>query len=50
MIYDIIVIGAGPAGMTAAIKAKESCKDAKILVIDRNKKPGKKLYATGNGK
>lgn len=50
MIYDIIVIGAGPAGMTAAIKAKKSCKDAKILVIDRNKKPGKKLYATGNGK
>lgn len=48
--YDIIVIGAGPAGMTAAIKAKEACKDARILVIDRNKKPGKKLYATGNGK
>ena len=50
MVYDIIVIGAGPAGMTAAIKAKESCKDAKVLVIDRNKKPGKKIYATGNGK
>lgn len=50
MRYDTIVIGGGPAGMTAAIKAKETCEQAKILIIDRNKKLGKKLYATGNGK
>lgn len=48
--YDIIIIGGGPAGMTAAIKAKEACMDAEVLIIDRNKKIGKKLYATGNGK
>ena len=36
--------------MTAAIKAKETCEKAKVLIIDRNKKLGKKLYATGNGR
>ncbi len=50
MIYDAIIVGGGPAGMTAAIKIKETCRSAKVLIVDRNKKLGKKLYATGNGK
>lgn len=52
MIYDIIIIGGGPAGMTAAISAYKKLhhKNAKILLIEKNKKLGKKLYATGNGK
>lgn len=46
--YDIIVIGAGAAGLTAAITAAK--RNKKILVIDKNKKCGAKLYATGNGR
>lgn len=36
--------------MTAAIKAKETAPSASVKLIDKNKKLGKKLYATGNGK
>ncbi len=46
--YDIIIIGAGPAGLSAAIAASKS--GARILLIDRNEKIGKKILVTGNGK
>lgn len=46
--YDVCIIGGGAAGMTAAIAAaRQGCK---VCLIDRNKKLGKKLYATGNGR
>lgn len=43
------IVGAGPAGMMAAIKAAEN-KNAKIVLIDKNEKLGKKLYITGKGR
>lgn len=46
--YDLCVIGAGAAGLCGAICAARLGK--KVLVIEKNNKPGKKLYATGNGK
>lgn len=46
--FDIIVVGAGPAGCVCAITAAR--KGAKVLVLEKNDRPLKKLLATGNGK
>ncbi len=48
MTYDVIVVGAGTSGMMAAISAAEH--DAKVLLIEKNKKAGKKLLMTGGGR
>lgn len=45
---DIIVVGGGAAGMTAAISAAES--GAKVLLIEKNDRMGKKLAITGKGR
>ncbi|MBR6812071.1 MAG: aminoacetone oxidase family FAD-binding enzyme, partial [Oscillospiraceae bacterium] len=45
---DAIVIGAGPAGMMAAITAARLGR--KVLVIERNDQPGRKLRITGKGR
>lgn len=39
--YDVIIIGAGPAGLSAAIACRES--DLNVLVIDEFPKPGGRL-------
>ena len=44
----IVVIGAGAAGMMAAGTAAQS--GAQVLLIERNEKPGRKLYITGKGR
>ena len=44
----VIIIGAGPAGMMAALSATE-CGDA-VTVIEKNEKAGKKLFITGKGR
>lgn len=46
--YDVIVIGGGPAGMMAAGKAAES--GARVLLLEKNEKLGKKLLITGKGR
>ncbi len=47
MFSEVIVIGAGPAGIMAAIKASEK---HTVLVLDHADAPLKKLSITGNGK
>jgi len=46
MIYDLIVIGAGPAGMTAAIRAAERGKS--VTILEKMDSAGKKLLLCGN--
>ena len=43
-----IVIGAGPAGMMAAISAANSGDD--VVLLEKNEKIGKKLFITGKGR
>lgn len=44
----VIIIGGGAAGMTAAITAARN--GAKVLVLERMSRVGKKILATGNGR
>lgn len=48
--FDIAVIGAGPAGLTAAITAKSLKPGARVTLIEKMDKAGKKLSASGNGR
>ena len=48
MSYDGIVIGGGPAGMFAAITAAQQ--GARVLLLERNDRLGKKLLITGKGR
>nr|WP_099950887.1 NAD(P)/FAD-dependent oxidoreductase [Ezakiella peruensis] len=45
--YDLIVIGAGASGLLVASMVSEN---QKILIIEKNEKPGKKLKITGKGR
>lgn len=44
----VIVIGMGPAGMMAGIKASENGNN--VIIIEKNNIPGKKLNITGKGR
>ena len=44
----VVIIGMGPAGMIAAVRAAE--RGARVTVIDKNDKAGKKLFLTGKGR
>ena len=41
---EIVIIGAGPAGLSAAIEAART--GAQVLLVDENSKPGGQLFQT----
>jgi len=46
--FDVIIIGAGASGMICAVTAARRGK--KVLLLDKNPKPGRKILYTGNGR
>ncbi len=44
--YDLIIVGAGAAGMLAAIQANAEAPQLRIALLERLPRPGKKLPAT----
>lgn len=40
--YDLIVVGAGPSGLSAAIEAAK--RELKVVIFDENEKPGGQLF------
>jgi len=46
--YDVIIIGAGAAGLMAAIEAGK--RGRKVLVVDHSKKIGEKIRISGGGR
>ena len=45
---NVIIVGAGPAGILAAISAKNE--NNNVILLDKNEKIGKKLFITGKGR
>jgi predicted Rossmann fold flavoprotein len=43
--YDVAIIGAGPAGMMAAIRASKN--NTSVILLEKNSMPGVKLLMTG---
>ena len=48
--YKVAIIGGGPAGMMAAIKAAQELGPKSVCIIEKNDALGKKLLMTGGGR
>ncbi|MGO9420637.1 FAD-dependent oxidoreductase, partial [Roseiarcus sp.] len=40
MAYDVVVVGAGPAGLATAIRLKELNADLSVIVLEKGSEPG----------
>jgi predicted Rossmann fold flavoprotein len=48
VIYDVVILGAGAAGLICAIEAGK--RGRSVLVLERNETPGKKIKISGGGR
>lgn len=48
--WDIIVVGAGAAGLFAALRCKELSPQLRVLIVDAGPKPLKKVRISGGGR
>ncbi len=46
--WDVVVVGAGPAGLLAAGRA--AALGARVLLLEKMEKPARKLRITGKGR
>ena len=47
---DIIIIGGGAAGLMAAYGAAKANPDARIVILEKMPRPGRKILFTGKGR
>ena len=47
---DIIIIGGGAAGLMAAAGAAQTSNEAKVIVLEKMSRPGRKIMITGKGR
>ena len=46
---DLIIAGAGPAGLFAAVQAAKNNENKRIIILEKNQSAGKKLLISGSG-
>src|SRR6185503_627052 len=49
-VTDVIVVGAGAAGLAAAIFLKRASHTARVTIVDGARKPGAKILVSGGGR
>lgn len=48
--FDLVIIGGGASGLAAALAASQQDDSLRILVLEAQEQPGRKILASGNGR